>query len=165
MNEVYLCLGGNLGNCFETFKQVCGQINQHVGAITMQSSVYQSQAWGMDKAPDFYNQVIKLETTLSAEELLLILLEIEKKLGRERTETTTYQSRLIDIDILFFNKKIIETDTLHIPHPRLHLRKFVLEPLNEIAPNFVHPVLNKTISQLLHECTDTGQVKKLTYAV
>jgi 2-amino-4-hydroxy-6-hydroxymethyldihydropteridine diphosphokinase len=165
MNEVYLCLGGNLGNCFETFKQVCGLIKQQVGAIIMQSSLYQSQPWGMDKVPDFFNQVIKVETNISAEELLLILLEIEKKLGRERTEATTYQSRLIDIDILFFNKKMIETATLHIPHPRLHLRKFVLEPLNEIAPDFIHPVLNKTIAELLLDCPDTGQVKKLSHAV
>jgi len=165
MNEVYLCLGGNLGNCFETFKQVCEHIKQIVGSVSKQSSLYQSQAWGMDNAPDFFNQVIKVETTLSAEELLLILLEIEKKLGRTRTETTTYQSRLIDIDILFFNKKIIETDTLHVPHPRLHLRKFVLEPLNEITSNFIHPLLNKTMAELLYDCPDTGQVKKLTYVV
>ena len=165
MNEVYLCLGGNLGNCFENLNKACRLIADKVGKVAQQSSVYQSQAWGMNNAPDFFNQVIKVETKLSAEELLLILLEIEKKLGRERTETATYQSRLIDIDVLFFNKKIIETDTLHIPHPRLHLRKFVLEPLNEIAPNFIHPVLNKTISELLVSCPDTGEVKKLSHAL
>jgi len=165
MNEVYLCLGGNLGNCLVTFGQVCMQIGRTVGNITQQSSLYQSQAWGMEGAPDFFNQVIKVETKISAEELLIFLLEIEKKLGRERTETTTYQSRLIDIDVLFFNKKIVKTETLEIPHPRLHLRKFVLEPLNEIAPHFIHPILNKSISELLKSCPDTGQVKKLVHAV
>jgi 2-amino-4-hydroxy-6-hydroxymethyldihydropteridine diphosphokinase len=165
MNEVYLCLGGNLGNCLATFGQVCVQIKETVGKITSQSSLYQSQAWGMEDAPDFLNQVIKVETKISAEGLLIFLLEIEKELGRKRAETTTYQSRLIDIDILFFNKKIIKAETLEIPHPRLHLRKFVLEPLNEIAPHFIHPVLNKSISELLESCPDTGQVKKLTHVV
>jgi deoxyguanosine kinase len=165
MNEVYLCLGGNLGNCLATFVQVCVLIEQTVGKVTKQSSLYQSQAWGMEGAPDFLNQVIKIETKISAEELLIFLLEIEKKLGRERTETTMYQSRLIDIDILFFNKKTIKTEILEIPHPRLHLRKFVLEPLNEIAPNFVHPVLNKSVSELLKLCPDAGQIKKWSHAV
>jgi len=165
MNEVYLCLGGNLGNCLATFEQVCALIEQTVGEVKNQSSLYQSQAWGMEGAPDFLNQVIRIETKVSVEELLIFLLEIEKKLGRERTETTAYQSRLIDIDILFFNKKIIKTETLEIPHPRLHLRKFVLEPLNEIAPNFIHPVLNKSISELLKSCPDTGQVKKLSHVI
>ncbi|HTA61264.1 MAG TPA: 2-amino-4-hydroxy-6-hydroxymethyldihydropteridine diphosphokinase [Bacteroidia bacterium] len=165
MNEVYLCLGGNLGNCLVTFEQVCTLIEQTVGKVKKQSSLYQSQAWGMEGAPDFLNQVIMVETKISEEELLIFLLEIEKKLGRERTETTMYQSRLIDIDVLFFNKKIIKTKTLEIPHPRLYLRKFVLEPLNEIAPNFIHPVLNKSISELLKLCPDTGQVKKLSHVI
>lgn len=165
MNEVYLCLGGNLGNCSVTFAQVCVFIEQTVGKVTEQSSLYQSQAWGMKGAPDFLNQVIKVETKISAEEILIFLLEIERKLGRERVQLTTYQSRLVDIDILFFNKKIIKTETLEIPHPRLHLRKFVLEPLNEIAPNFIHPMLNKSISELLKSCPDTGQVKKLSHVV
>ena len=165
MNEVYLCLGGNLGNCLVAFARVCVLIEQTVGKVTEPSSLYQSQAWGMEGAPDFLNQVIKVETKISAEELLIFLLEIEKKLGRERTETTTYQSRVIDIDILFFNKKSIKTKTLEIPHPRLHLRKFVLEPLNEIAPNFIHPVLNKSILELLKLCPDIGQIKKLSHVI
>jgi 2-amino-4-hydroxy-6-hydroxymethyldihydropteridine diphosphokinase len=165
MNEVYLCLGGNLGNCLVTFGQIYSLIEQTVGKVTEQSSLYQSQAWGMENAPDFLNQVIKIETEISVEALLIALLDIEKKLGRERTETTAYQSRLIDIDILFFNKKIVKTEILEIPHPRLHLRKFVLEPLNEIAPNFIHPILNKSISELLELCSDTGQVKKLTHVI
>jgi 2-amino-4-hydroxy-6-hydroxymethyldihydropteridine diphosphokinase len=165
MNEVYLCLGGNLGNCLATFGQVYALIEQTVGKIKNQSSLYQSQAWGMVEAPDFLNQVIMVETEISEKELLVFLLEIEKKLGRERVETATYQSRLIDIDVLFFNKKIIKTETLEIPHPRLHLRKFVLEPLNEIAPDFMHPILNKRISELLASCPDTGQIKKLPHVV
>jgi 2-amino-4-hydroxy-6-hydroxymethyldihydropteridine diphosphokinase len=166
MNEAYLCLGGNLGNSFITFKEACGYIERQTGGIKLCSSMYLSRAWGMDDAPDFYNQVIKLETNLNANELMSALLEIEKALGRERKETvTSYQNRVIDIDVLFFNKEVTKTDTLEIPHPRLHLRKFVLEPLNEVAPNYVHPLLHKSISELLALCTDNGQVKKLEHAL
>jgi 2-amino-4-hydroxy-6-hydroxymethyldihydropteridine diphosphokinase len=166
MNEAYLCLGGNLGNCLITFKEACGYIEQKVGKIKRYSSVYQSQAWGMSDAPDFYNQAIKLETKLSAQELISTLLGIEKILGRERAEQIQgYQNRIIDIDVLFFNDEVIKTNTLEIPHPRLHLRKFVLEPLHEIAPNYVHPLLHKSVSELLALCVDKGQVKKLEHAL
>jgi 2-amino-4-hydroxy-6-hydroxymethyldihydropteridine diphosphokinase len=166
MNEVYLCLGGNLGNCLTTFKAVCGLLEQQVGKIAQQSSIYSSQAWGMNNAPDFFNQVLKLETDLSARGLMNVLLEIEHTLGRERTEGVAgYQNRLVDIDILFFNANIIKTDSLEIPHPRLHLRRFVLEPLNEIAPNYMHPVLHKPVNELLALCTDTGELKKLEHAL
>ena len=165
MNEVYLCLGGNLGNCLANLNRACELIAGRVGRIMRQSSVYQSQAWGMDKAPDFFNQVIKVETTLSAKDLIIVLLEIEKILGRERTETVRYQNRLMDIDILFFNSEIIKTDTLEIPHPRLHLRNFVLLPLEEIAANFIHPVLKKTITELVKLSPDKGKIKKLSHAI
>jgi 2-amino-4-hydroxy-6-hydroxymethyldihydropteridine diphosphokinase len=166
MNEAYLCLGGNLGNSFITFKEACGHIEQQVGDIKLRSSMYQSHAWGMDNAPDFYNQVIKIETKLMPEELMLALLDIEKTLGRERKESgTSYQNRVIDIDVLFYKEDAIKTDTLEIPHPRLHLRKFVLEPLNEIAPNYIHPLLHKSVSELLALCIDKGQIKKLEHAI
>ncbi|HEX7414426.1 MAG TPA: 2-amino-4-hydroxy-6-hydroxymethyldihydropteridine diphosphokinase [Bacteroidia bacterium] len=161
MNEVYLCLGGNLGNCLATFKQAFIYIEQKVGRIKLYSSIYQSKAWEMMDAPDFYNQVIKVETTLAAQQLMVILLDIEKALGRERTDTIIgYQNRVIDIDVLFFNNEIIKTNTLQIPHPRLHLRKFVLEPLHEIAPTHFHPLLKKNITELLALCPDNGEVKK-----
>ena len=166
MNEAYLCLGGNLGYSFITFKKACGYIEQHIGEIKQYSSIYQSQAWGMSNAPDFYNQVIKLETKLSAQELIIALLDIEKTLGRERAEQIEgYQNRLIDIDVLFFNDEIIKTNMLEIPHPRLQLRKFVLEPLCEIASDFIHPLLKKNITQLVAVCADKGQVKKLEHAL
>src|SRR5208283_4926606 len=113
MNEAYLCLGGNLGNGFITFKEACGHIERQAGDITLCSSIYQSQAWGMDDAPDFYNQVIKVKTNQSAQELINVLLEIEKTLGRERTvQSKGYQNRVIDIDVLFYNEDIIKTDVL-----------------------------------------------------
>ena len=166
MNEVYLCLGGNLGNCLASFKQAISYIKLKAGEVKLCSSAYQTQAWGMTDTPDFYNQVIKLETKLTAHELMDVLLDIEKTLGRERKEPAKdYQNRVIDIDILFFNNEVIETETLQIPHPRLHLRRFVLEPLNEIAPNYFHPLLHKSASELLVLCTDNGQINKLTHAV
>jgi 2-amino-4-hydroxy-6-hydroxymethyldihydropteridine diphosphokinase len=166
MNEAYLCLGGNLGNCFITFKEACGYIEQKVGKINLYSSVYQSQAWGMNDAPDFYNEVIKFETKLSAQALIIALLDIEKKLGRERAEQIEgYQNRIIDIDVLFYNDEVIKTDTLEIPHPRLYLRKFVLEPLCEIAPDYIHPILKKSVTQLVAACADKGQIKKLEHAL
>ncbi len=166
MNEAYLCLGGNLGNCFITFKEACRHIEQKAGKIKLYSSIYQSQAWGMNDAPDFYNQVIKLETKLKPQELILVLLDIEKQMGRERLEqNNTYQNRIIDIDVLFYNNEIIEKQTLQIPHPRLHLRRFVLEPLNEIASNYIHPLLKKSITQLLAICADNGQIKKLEHVL
>lgn len=164
MNEAYLCLGGNLGNCIETFAKSALLLEKNDVKIVQKSAVYTSAAWEMEGAPDFYNQVLKIETLLEAGELLNLLLAIEKQSGRERNSVKGYESRTIDMDILFFNDEIIEREHLHIPHPRLHLRRFVLEPLNELAPGFIHPKLKKSISDLLDECTDTGLVKKITHA-
>jgi len=165
MNEVYLCLGGNLGNCLVNLNKASELIANRVGNVTGLSSVYQSQAWGMNAAPDFFNQVIKVETRLTAKDLIIVLLEIEKTLGRERTETTGYQNRIMDIDVLFFNDEVIKTDTLEIPHPRLHLRNFVLFPLQEIASNFMHPILKKTSTELVKSSPDKGEIKKLSHAI
>jgi 2-amino-4-hydroxy-6-hydroxymethyldihydropteridine diphosphokinase len=160
MNEVYLCLGGNLGNCLETFEKTILSLEKGDIVVTKRSSVYLSEAWGMTNAPDFHNLVIAVNTGVSAQELMQLLLKTEKKSGRERNETGTYQSRVIDLDILFYNGDIIHKKELEIPHPRLHLRRFVLEPLNEIAPEFVHPLFNKTIAQLLAVCPDKSVIKK-----
>jgi len=165
MNKAYLCLGGNLGNCAEAFAKAIFLLGQKEIVTISKSDIYTSPAWGMENAPDFYNQVIQIETKLEAGKLMELLLGLEKELGRERTLAKGYESRTIDMDILFFNNEIIEEKFLHIPHPRLHLRRFVLQPLHEIAPNLVHPVLKKSVTQLLDECTDTGLVKKLTHAV
>ena len=164
MNEVYLCLGGNLGTCIETFTKSILLLEEKNITICLKSSIYTSSAWGMCDAPDFYNQAVKIKTSLHAWQLLCVLHDIEKHLGRERNSVERYESRIIDMDILFFNKEVIESESLQIPHPRLHRRIFVLEPMNEIAPEFVHPKLNKTISSLLRECTDTGITRKVLHA-
>ena len=165
MNKAYLCLGGNLGNCAQTFARAIDLLAQNNASIISKSSIYVSPAWGMENAPDFYNQVIHIGTDLGAVKLMELLLELEKALGRERNTNEGYASRTIDIDILFYNDAVIHGRFLDIPHPRLHLRRFVLEPLNEIAAELIHPALKKSVSQLLEECPDTGLVKKFTHAI
>ena len=161
MNDVYLCLGGNIGNCVSAFTEAKTLINAKIGSIIKSSGIYRTQAWGMDNAPDFYNQVIEVKTSLFAQDVMNNLLEIEKQMGRERNiEANSYQNRVIDLDILFFNAEIIQTETVEIPHPRMHLRNFVLIPLKEIAPNLIHPILKKNISELLDVCIDKNEITK-----
>ena len=161
MNVAFLCLGGNMGDRLAFINNAKELINSLCGKITAESAIYETEAWGAENAPEHYNQCLKLETKLEAEALLKELLEIEIKLGRVRNELKN-ETRVIDIDILFYNKEIINKNNCEIPHPRLQLRQFVLKPLNEIAGDFVHPVLNKSISELLSECKDKCIAKKLT---
>jgi len=153
MNEVFLCLGGNLGNRTQNLNTAKALISEVCGKITKESTIYETEAWGSSSNNKFLNQVIKIKTRTSAPELMKHMLQIEKQLGRKRGKNKN-SDRTIDIDILFFNSEIIESEDLQVPHPRLHLRKFVLLPLNQIAPKFIHPVFKKTIAQLLDECTD-----------
>jgi 2-amino-4-hydroxy-6-hydroxymethyldihydropteridine diphosphokinase len=148
----YLSLGGNLGNTIEIFQNSREILTKKVGKITQLSSLYQTAAWGPIPQNDFINQVIELETKLSAPELMDILLEIELKQGRVRQER--WGPRTLDLDIIFFGEQLISTESLEIPHPRMEDRKFVLVPLNEINPNFIHPTFHKTVQQLLMECPD-----------
>lgn len=159
MNVAFLCLGGNLGNRIENITAAKKAIAAVSGEITDQSAIYETEAWGNDSKNKYLNQVIKINTKLSAEKLLFSLLKIEKKLGRTRGLTKN-TDRTIDIDILFFNSEIISLENLEIPHPRLHQRNFVLKPLNEIAGNLKHPILKKTISELLKNSKDKLLAKK-----
>lgn len=134
-------------------------ITAHVGVIKRSSSLYQTAAWGKTDQPDFINQVVEVETNIDAAQTMKMILELEEKMGRYRTERNA--PRIIDIDILFFNDNISNEPHLHIPHPRLQDRRFVLVPLNELAPDLVHPVLNKTIHQLLRVCPDILAVTKI----
>jgi 2-amino-4-hydroxy-6-hydroxymethyldihydropteridine diphosphokinase len=128
--------------------------------ILQQSSLYETAAWGLENQDPFLNQALQIETPFGAEKLLETLLQIEKKIGRVRERK--YGPRTIDIDILFFNKDVINADTLTIPHPQLPNRRFVLVPLQEIAADFIHPVRQKTVTQLLAECPDPLAVQKFT---
>lgn len=158
MNVAFLCLGGNIGNRKFTLKQAVEKINNEIGKVVSQSNYYETEAWGVENQDKYLNQCICVETILPCNQVLKKSLAIELSLGRKRNHKETYEPRTIDIDMLFYNFDCIQTKDLSIPHPRLHLRKFVLIPLNEIAPNFVHPVLNKTINTLLLECEDNCEV-------
>lgn len=131
--------------------------------VTRRSSIYRTAPWGKSGQSDFLNQVLEVETKLSAQELIDELLRIEEKLGRRREEK--FGPRLIDIDIIFFNDEIISQPGLTIPHPQVQNRRFALVPLNELAPNHIHPVFQKTIYQLLLECPDTLAVNKTEHEV
>jgi 2-amino-4-hydroxy-6-hydroxymethyldihydropteridine diphosphokinase len=133
-------------------------ITEQIGKVTRLSSLYTTAAWGNTHQPDFLNQVIVVETNLPALATIDAILSIEKKMGRIRT--TKNAPRIIDIDILFFNKDIITEKKLIVPHPQIENRRFVLTPLNELSPGFKHPVSHKTIHQLLQDCTDALDVKK-----
>jgi len=157
---VYILLGTNLGNKSENLLLAKEKIQQSGIIINTESSVYETAPWGFKCIESFYNQVISIKTSIAPEELLSLFLQIENTMGRVRS-SDTYEARIIDIDILFYNSEIIETEHLKVPHPMLHLRKFTLAPLYEIIPEFVHPVLKKNIRELYRECTDNESVKLL----
>jgi 2-amino-4-hydroxy-6-hydroxymethyldihydropteridine diphosphokinase len=160
MNAAFLCLGGNLGDRRENLRRALHEIERHCGSIKKRSSVYETEPWGSSTKTPFYNMVVKLKTALSARELIERVLLIEEKLGRKRNGDQN-SDRLIDIDVLFYNRIELTTKGLQVPHPRLHLRRFVLVPLNEIASDFIHPTLDKNIGKLLRECKDKLKVKRL----
>ncbi|HXL54670.1 MAG TPA: 2-amino-4-hydroxy-6-hydroxymethyldihydropteridine diphosphokinase [Chitinophagaceae bacterium] len=159
MNKAYLLTGGNLGNRLNNLTKARKLIEQYCGKIVQRSSVYETAAWGFEDQPDFYNEALEIATDLSAAQLMQKLLTIEERMGRKRE--IKMGPRIIDIDILLFNDDIIHQPHLTIPHEHLHERKFALMPLAEIAPNIIHPVLHKTIQQLLLECSDKLDVHKI----
>ena len=158
MNTAYLLIGGNLGDRAAYLALAVQHISALCGCVTSTSSIYETAAWGNTNQPAFYNQAIKLDTALSPEALLQALLAIELDMGRVREEK--YGPRTIDLDILMINNIVVDTPMLTIPHPQLHNRRFALLPLNEIAPALHHPVLDKTIHELLLNCPDTLDVQK-----
>ena len=160
MNTLILGLGGNKGNVRETFFLAEQYLNDEIGLIKQKSSNYKTAAWGNTNQPDFFNMVLIMETKDDVETCLKKVLAIEQKLGRIRTEEK-WVERTIDIDILFYNQLVLETDDLKVPHPYLHERKFVLIPLNEVAPKFIHPIFNITIQNLLEKCIDVLDVQKV----
>ncbi len=159
MSKIYLLLGSNIGNSQKQLLKAISLIQKKIGPVKRLSAKYKTAAWGKTDQPDFLNQVIIAESDLKANKLLQTILDIESIMGRVRTEKNA--PRIIDIDILFFEKQIIHLEDLVIPHPAIQLRRFVLVPLNELSPNFIHPVLKKSIHQLLLKCPDKLTVKKI----
>ena len=159
MNIAYLLIGGNEGDRSAYLHETTRQIGSGGTRIIRQSSVYETAAWGKTDQAAFLNQALIIETPLDAPALMQRLLTIEEQMGRIRTER--YGARTIDIDILFFNEDVIRLPWLIIPHPEVANRRFALEPVNEIAPDYVHPILQKTIHELLTLCPDKLEVKKI----
>lgn len=158
MNKTYLLTGGNMGDRKARLLEAKQLLNEHCGKITAQSSLYETAAWGKTDQPAFLNQALELTTTLNAKQLIRKILKLEKMMGRERKEK--FGPRIIDIDILLFNDEVLDISFLKIPHPEMQNRRFALMPLNEIASKHIHPVLKKTIGQLLKDCPDKLEVKK-----
>lgn len=157
---IYLCIGGNLGEREANLEETLMFLEFNFGDIMAVSSVYESDAWGMQDAPRFLNQVVCIESELSNEELLTEIAELEEFYGRERSDEE-YLSREMDVDVLMIDQEVIDEDKLKVPHPRMEMRRFVLEPLQEIAPDLIHPVFQKTVSALLSECTDNTKLSKV----
>ncbi|MEP7374217.1 MAG: 2-amino-4-hydroxy-6-hydroxymethyldihydropteridine diphosphokinase [Chitinophagaceae bacterium] len=159
MNKTYLLTGGNIGNREEALGKALALIRQCCGHITTISSIYETAAWGKSNQPPFLNQVLEIDTALQPRPLLRQILKIENQIGRVREEK--YGPRIIDIDILFFNKEIHNYPSLKLPHPEIQNRRFVLVPMAEIAAEFIHPVLKKTITELLAICPDKLEVSRI----
>ena len=162
MNTAYLLIGGNLGNRSAYLQQSIELIQQFCGNIVISSSIYETAAWGVTDQPSFYNQAIAVQTAFTPESLMKELLRIEETMGRKRI--IKMGPRTIDLDILLIDGLIISSSLLTLPHPALPYRRFALLPLSEIAPAIVHPVLHKTILQLLKDCTDELDVQKKSAA-
>lgn len=160
MNKVYLLIGGNLNDRFKLLEIANKKISEKIGPVLKVSSVYETAPWGFEAEQNFLNQVLVVSTELSPRVLLSKCLDIESEMGRVRVPGQ-YASRTMDVDILFFNGEIINEKDLIIPHERLHQRKFTLEPLVELDPDFVHPVFKKSLTKLLLECEDNSEVVRL----
>jgi 2-amino-4-hydroxy-6-hydroxymethyldihydropteridine diphosphokinase len=157
INQVYLLLGSNLGDREKFLSGAIERMERALGKVMARSAVYTTKAWGKQDQNDFLNQAVCLQTPLPAETLMKEVLSIEKEMGRTREQK--WDSRTIDIDILFFNAEVISTPNLTVPHPHLSERMFVLVPLNEIAGSYVHPVLRKSVKTMLQECGDKLEVR------
>ena len=157
--KTFLLLGSNLGERKINLANAINLIEENIAPVINRSSIYITKAWGKTDQPDFYNQAIQIETDLEPLALLKEIKAIEKELGRVSNEK--WGARIIDIDILFYGTQVFESDSLTIPHPFLHERMFTLKPLEEIAPDFVHPKLNKRIAELIAECKDSLEVSVL----
>ena len=153
----YLLLGGNLGNRSDYFTAAISMIRERIGDIITASSLYETEPWGFDHEKWFLNQALKITTSLLPADVLGVIHNIEKELGRPRNGTR-YNSRFIDIDILFVDEEIHYSNELAIPHPRLHRRKFALMPLLEIEPSLRHPILNRSVEEMTKTCKDTMKV-------
>ena len=157
MDQVVFILGGNLGDKLGLIESATELLISHFGPVVLASSIFETAAWGGKSQGNYLNQVLVFQTSFFPEKILDIILEIELKMGRKREEK--WGDRTMDIDILYFGNEILNTDRLNIPHLYIQDRRFVLEPLVEILPDFVHPNLNQTNKELLEQCLDISNVR------
>jgi len=160
-SKVIIGLGGNVGSVKNTLFKSILLISTKIGSITLQSSIYKTDAWGIEGQPPFLNQVIEIRTDLSPSLVLEHCMIIEQELGRDRVNGKKWEQRVIDIDILFYDDLVIDLPQLKVPHPFIQDRNFVLIPLAEIVPDYVHPALRKTILELGEICSDEMEVNRL----
>lgn len=151
MARIYLGLGSNLGDKEAYLLQAIAEINEQIGPIVARSVFFVSEPWGFESDNSFLNACVAAETTIEPKECLRLIKDIERTLGRPAAVSGSYKDRVIDLDILFYDHLVLDEPELVVPHPLLHQRGFVLEPLAEIAPDLMHPVLQKTIRELLSE--------------
>ena len=161
--SVYLLLGSNLGDSISILDSATSLIQNNIGKLTKASSIYRTEPWKMKTNHWFYNQVLEISCSLPPEKLLTEILSIENHLGRTRpkSKNSTYESRTIDIDLLYFDSLVLNSDLLTIPHPRIQERKFVLAPMCEVAPLFEHPLLLQNQKSLLTNCKDISNIERL----
>jgi 2-amino-4-hydroxy-6-hydroxymethyldihydropteridine diphosphokinase len=155
-NQVFILLGTNLGDRVSNLEKAKNEIDLKIGKVIKTSNLYETAPWGITDQPSFLNQVLQVSTYLKCEKILSLILKIELDMGRKRE--VKWGSRLIDIDILYFGNKVIKKQELIVPHPFLQERRFTLVPLAEIAPDFIHPILQETNSELLEKCEDDSNV-------
>ena len=155
MSKIYLSIGSNKGNRYSQIKEALKLIREDLGEIISISKIYETKSWGFE-SEKFPNLCIAIKSELSPDKLLFSINSIEEKIGRKR-DSKKVNAREIDIDIIFYSNKIVKQEELIIPHPRLELRNFVLVPLSEIASDFVHPILLKSVKELL-ECSNDDNI-------
>lgn len=157
-NQVVLSLGSNIGNRLEIIQSCIALIHNEIATVVKVSNLYETPAWGFESEP-FYNCALLIHTTKSAQKILSQLLKIEKQLGRVRNKQEGYQARSIDIDIIAINEDVIETENLEVPHKLMQNRKFVLLPMSDLKWDWVHPILKKSIAELIQNCEDESECK------
>ena len=156
----FILLGSNLGDREAILESAVDMIEERCGSVVLMSSLYESEPWGFETENLFLNQAIGVETSLSPHDLLSELLQIEAELGRVRQENHQgYESRPIDLDVIYYDDMVIADEELIVPHPSMHKRRFVLEPLCEIAPDFIHPLFRESNRELLARCEDRLRVR------
>lgn len=158
--NIYISIGSNKGDKFKNLQNAVDLIHQKLGYVLSISRVYKTEALGFD-GDAFFNACLIVETHLKPKTAMQVLLKIEKELGRTRDKSKGYESRIIDLDIIFFEDEVINTKSLTVPHPEMHKRRFVLKPLSDIAPQVEHSKKKKLVSELLENCKDKSDVEPI----